>query len=160
MKEHPIHKGYFITEDGKVFSSHTNKFLSQEIDRSGYKIVTLRKYNKHFKVHRLVAETYIPNQENKPQVNHIDRNRSNNNLSNLEWVTSKENAMHKVVNQNIWIIEQISTGKVWKVSNLLDFCKEYNLDYCLRKTLNKNSGRTQHKGFRIIGKEKISISLP
>jgi len=68
--------------------------------------------------------------------------------------------MHKVVNQNIWIIEQISTGKVWKVSNLLDFCKEYNLDYCLRKTLNKNSGRTQHKGFRIIGKEKISISLP
>lgn len=162
MKEHPVYRGYFVTEDGRVFSSYTNQFLSQQTDKDGYKRVTLKKHNKKIGVHKLVAETYILNPENKPQINHIDRDPSNNNLSNLEWVTSKENIMHQIVNQNIWTIEYIPTGKVWKVNNLFDFCREHNLSYCLRETLNKDRGRTQHKGFRIIKKEGISapLSLP
>ena len=62
----------------------------------GYKQVSLWKNNKgtSLYVHRLVAETFIPNPQNKPEVNHIDGNRQNNHVSNLEWVTSGENSLH------------------------------------------------------------------
>ena len=61
-----------------------------------YKQVSLWKENKgtSYYVHRLVAEAFIPNPEGKPEVNHIDGNRQNNNISNLEWVTSGENSLH------------------------------------------------------------------
>ena len=61
-----------------------------------YKQVSLWKENKgtSYYVHRLVAEAFIPNPEDKPEVNHIDGNRQNNHISNLEWVTSGENSLH------------------------------------------------------------------
>lgn len=72
------------------------KLLKQSFTTTGYKKVELYKDGKRksFKVHRLVAIAFIPNPDNKPEVNHIDGNKINNNIDNLEWVTSSENSIH------------------------------------------------------------------
>ena len=72
------------------------KLLSLTNTSTGYKKVELVKNGKKksYKVHRLVAMAFIDNPENKPQVNHIDGNKINNHVDNLEWVTSSENCIH------------------------------------------------------------------
>lgn len=76
---------------GKYMKS--DKLLKQVKLDSGYIAVGLCKHNKakNFRVHRLVAEAFIPNPEEKPQVNHINEDKTNNMVSNLEWMTAKEN---------------------------------------------------------------------
>ena len=61
--------------------------------KTGYVRVSIGNKSKGL-VHRLVAETFIPNPNNKPMVNHIDGNKTNNHISNLEWVTNAENVKH------------------------------------------------------------------
>ena len=96
----PKHENYLVSNQGRI--KRNNNILSNYVDNaSGYVKVGLscvdeRFYSnsKKFLVHRLVAETFIPNPENKPEVNHIDGNKQNNCVSNLEWVTRLENVRH------------------------------------------------------------------
>ena len=80
------------------------KILKPRYSGKQYLMVTLTKNNEQFnkKVHRLVAEHFIPNPENKPQVNHLDGNKENNQKENLEWVTNRENKNHYYSNASIF----------------------------------------------------------
>lgn len=104
MKEIKNYEGYYsITEDGEVYSDRRGKYLKQYQTPKGYKTVHLSVGNcsKGFQVHRLVAEAFIPNPNNYPQVNHKDENPSNNHVSNLEWVTAEENINYRSHNSNM-----------------------------------------------------------
>ena len=87
---------YEITRDGKVINKHTGHTLAPQPNGKGYLRVSIGK--KLMFIHRLVAEKYISNPENKPQVNHKDGNKLNNCVDNLEWVTNQENRNHAVDN--------------------------------------------------------------
>lgn len=91
------YEGYYkITEDGKVFSVRSNRFLKLNHKKNGYVVIELNVKGIHlcYRVHRLVAEAYIPNPENKPTVNHINCCKSDNRVCNLEWATISENTKH------------------------------------------------------------------
>lgn len=95
---------YQIDDSGNIFTTRRQgtdgRRIRSCIDKSGYERVYLCKRGKHrtFLLHRLVAETFLDNPENKPCVNHIDGNKQNNNVNNLEWVTYSENMKHAVRN--------------------------------------------------------------
>lgn len=107
---------YTIDTEGNVFSKRKNRYLKATVNKHGYCKVKLFKnnYGKIYSVHRLVAEAFIPNPENKPQVNHIDSNRRNNNIENLEWVTNKENMQHAVRNNRFANMAKINSEKMKK----------------------------------------------
>lgn len=90
---------YYITENGDVFSRKNNgriRKLKPGKTSRGYLSVALRKNNKsvHKTVHSLVAETFIPNPENKKEINHKNGIKTDNRVENLEWITHKENVLH------------------------------------------------------------------
>ena len=90
---------YKVDENGNVFSVRNNKFLKRMTFPSGYEYVHLcngKGKTKLFRVHRLVAEMFIPNPNNLPEVNHKDGDKLNNNVKNLEWCTNLENMRHSV----------------------------------------------------------------
>lgn len=126
---------YEITKNGIIRSIPRNgtkkdkRILKPQVDKYGYLFVTLYKNNiPHiYKVHRLVAETFILNPENKPQVNHIDGNKQNNCVDNLEWVTGQENIIHARKNKlQVTNYEQIELLHKNNMKPILQFDKEGN----------------------------------
>jgi len=163
MKEHPTHKGYFVTEDGRVFSAWKWKsfgrgkggesYLDYENLRQlkGYETSGYIHYGLANKVritgHRLVAETYIPNPNNLPQVNHINKNRSDNRIENLEWCTNQQNCEHAFSKK--YKIKNVTTEEEFFIFNLQKWARDNNLSIrYLRATL--SGERPHHCGYKVI----------
>lgn len=101
---------YGICENGTVINLKSGKLLKPEITKKGkgYPRVTLCAYGvtKRFFIHRLVAELFIPRENDKTEVNHIDDNHLNCHKSNLEWVTHRENVDHATINELVAVGER------------------------------------------------------
>jgi hypothetical protein len=87
---------YEVSTEGQVRNMKTNRMLKPKID-FGYSKVVLYESSirKHCRIHRLVATAFISNVEDKPQIDHIDRNKLNNHVSNLRWATNSENQLNR-----------------------------------------------------------------
>ena len=101
MRDIPGYEGlYAATEDGRIWSYRAKKFLKPVDNGKGYLCANLYKNGKGRRcyLHRLIAETYVPNPAGLPQVSHIDETRTNNCVSNLTWASQKDNSnmpLHK-----------------------------------------------------------------
>lgn len=94
LKNNP---NYEVSNMGNVRNCKTGRYLKPQLNQEGgYYRVSIS--GKHYYVHRLVADTFFDGDHEKIDVNHIDGNKYNNTLSNLEWVTRKENIRHAYIN--------------------------------------------------------------
>lgn len=91
----PNHPGFVARRDGMIIGKRGYELIGH-VDRCGYREVLFSENGKtkNYLVHRLIAETFIPNPDNLPFVNHIDGNKTNNRVENLEWCTRSENTKH------------------------------------------------------------------
>jgi hypothetical protein len=119
---------YEVSNTGRVRSFHFNKpIILSSIVFYGYVIVSLCILNKkrNRRIHRLVAQAFIPNPLNKPQVNHKDKNKQNNHVDNLEWATNQENVRHSIAMMN-------GRGTIFEIGNNKPkaiYCSEDNAVY-------------------------------
>ena len=159
--------GYFVNELGEVFScikkisgvngkrgtytiideSSPTKLKPMIHPSNGYVYISLGKYGKK-RLHRIVAETFIPNPNNYTEVNHIDELKSNNCVSNLEWCTRQQNAQHSLSKH--YVVENVETGERFEVFNLSAFCREHSLGVGSLNETRHQKRRKQHKGWKLI----------
>lgn len=95
-------ENYAISNYGKVLNKEKQTFLKPHLDKQGYYNIALSKNGKEkkFSIHRLLALAFIPNPNNLIMVDHMDRNKQNNNLTNLRWITPKNNRRNSNKRQN------------------------------------------------------------
>lgn len=93
-----IGNDYSVSRTGEVYSHKRHKYIKQRVGPKGYMMVNLSINGtcKTFTVHRLVADAWIPNSDSLPQVNHIDGDKTNNSVDNLEWCTASHNVIHAI----------------------------------------------------------------
>jgi hypothetical protein len=145
---------YIVYPNGIIYSINSKKELSQRIVNN-YNTVTLyhNKARKDFKVHRLVAMCFIPNKQNKPFVNHIDGNKLNNNIDNLEWCTHIENVVHAIKNGLINSKGELNPSCKINENIVIKIRKEYIENKCSHRKLSSIFKISKTQVGRILRKE-------
>ena len=111
-RRHPVHKDYFLSSEGGIFSLISNKFLSQAKGKDGYFRVCLALDGKakSFLTHRLLAQTFLG--DFVEEVNHKNLNKSDNRVCNLEHVTRSQNSRHAYMGKKRFVYEDKGKGRV------------------------------------------------
>lgn len=151
--------GYTITDDGKVISYKFNqpRVIKTWLQKGGYENIKLCKNNitYHFLIHRLVAEAFIPNPDNLPEVNHKNKNRADNRVENLEWCTRLDNlydsytTMSQVRNFKNCYIRKINTNEPIKYFQSIAEASRYCFEHfgCSESGMIRNH---MSKGYEIV----------
>lgn len=150
-------ENYYITNYGRVWSTISNQWLKPTLNQRGnYKryYVSLGSKSKK-QIHRLVAEAFLPNPDNLPEVDHKDTNGLNNHVDNLRWCSHKENMANELTQKNIKKntgyfveIEEIATGK--KFYGYEEVAKKFEVN---KETVRKHlKNIVQHPKWRLTGK--------
>jgi hypothetical protein len=148
IEEFPI---YEVSNLGRIKNTISQKILCNNI-KSGYHHVCLinSNYRKNCKLHRVIAMAFIPNPENKSDVNHKDKNKLNNKLSNLEWMTRKENCLHKCENLIYKSNKNKPLLRIDKDTNKI-MEKYYSIESAGTWVYNNNFTKTIHNGRNALG---------
>lgn len=146
---------YIITSTGKVYNNFTGMQMKLK-NNLGYKTVALRVFTdnksvqKFYKVHRLVAEAFIPNPLKLPIVNHKDGNKTNNDVSNLEWCTNRQNTIHAFRTQLSSTSINLSNGQL-----VIDLIEKYDYNYAdvadFLKLKRQNVAYFYQQGYKTFG---------
>lgn len=125
LKPIPGYPHYMACVDGRIFSLYTMSWLSATQSSTGYMQVCLcengEKMQRH--VHRLVAETFIPCEDDSLVVNHIDENKTNNHVSNLEWCTTAENLAYGTAKQRA--VETVGIERLRELADSARKCRKF-----------------------------------
>lgn len=142
---------YEVSTHGRIRNKRLGIIMRTHGNRGGYEQLCLTQNGNRrtCKVHRLVAETFIPNPDNLPQVNHIDGDKWNNNIDNLEWCTPQQNMQHAIESGlaqppiNKRQVIDTSTGEVY--DSICDAAKAIGMSESgLRKRINKGQGALEY----------------
>jgi hypothetical protein len=132
--------------NGKGFELLKEKIIKPFIDKKSYLGIGLSKNGKkkNYRLHRLIAEHFITNPENKPTIDHIDRNISNNSLDNLRWATDKEQCDNKKIRKDASIILDINTGVYYYSLNDAAFFNDIKKSTLLQYLTNKRKNKKKN----------------
>ena len=150
---------YDVSNLGNIRNNKTNKLLKPCI-KGGYSNISLKNgpIKKSFKIHRVVALSFIPNPENKCDVNHKDKNKINNNLNNLEWMTRQENNIHRCNGIKMTSNKNKPIFRIDKNTN--EILEKYNsIELAGIWALNNGYTKTVHNGRNSIGNCVNGLSL-
>ena len=153
MKSKPIkgYENYIIYEDGRIYSTNKNIFIgANPTTTSKYLYVKLYKNGTvaYKSVHRLVAQTFVPNQENLPVVDHVDDNIYNNHYTNLQWCTQKDN-IHKSYN-NTGPVRNFRTCSLYCNNNKIKEFKSIS-EACRYASKNYGISQTSLSKYHVVG---------
>lgn len=150
-----VHNGYSVSTDGQVRNDSTGYILKQGLNTSGYRRVMFGRLEDGtrpiIEVHRLVGIAFIENPLCLETINHIDENKENNSVSNLEWMSRGDNVTYSKQKHYKLITPD---GELLEICNLSKFCRDNKLSQsCMSRVL--NGLRRTHKGYSM-----PTVSIP
>lgn len=150
---------YFVNQKGECFRK--GKQLTGHKNQKGYIKIDVwidGKRDKHYSLHRMVAEVFIPNPKNLPQINHLDGDKQNNSITNLEWCDGFENIKHRIEKLGVGMDQNHKSTKIpSKEIKILRWKKSINYPINIKETAKKWGLRVDYLRKIINGKQRTRV---